>query len=91
MVERVRLLRTYFPRDYLAICTNGAVYNRARHAELAKYASVMTLHVDSLDPEVYAKLMSPLRLPRVLPKIQQIIEDFPNSAHQYPGQSIERR
>ena len=37
----------------------------------------MTLHIESLDPEVYAKLMSPLRLPRVLPKIQQIIEDFP--------------
>lgn len=80
VVERARLLRRYLPDVYLCINTNAAAYNRKRHAALAEYCSVMTLHVESLDPETYAALMSPLRLERVLPKMHQIMEDFPGKA-----------
>lgn len=76
VVERARLLRRYLPDVYLCINTNAAAYNRKRHAALAEYCSVMTLHVESLNPDIYAALMSPLRLERVLPKMHQIMEDF---------------
>lgn len=77
VVERARLLRTYLPDAYLSINTNAAAYNPAKHRDLVRYASTIAVHVESLNPETYAKLMAPLRLNRVLPKVHAILQDFP--------------
>lgn len=77
VVERARLVRERLPHAWLSVNTNGAAYNPQRHHALKDYASILAVHIESLDPQVYAHLMAPLRLERVLPKIEQILADFP--------------
>jgi len=76
VVERANLLRSVMPAVRLSVNTNGAAYNRDRHRPLIPYTSILALHVESLVPAVYDKLMSPLRAERVFPKIEQLLEDF---------------
>ena len=77
VVERARIVREVLPTVRLSINTNGAAYNRDKHAILTEYASIIALHVESLDPEVYDTLMQPLRAERVFPKVEQVLQDFP--------------
>jgi hypothetical protein len=77
VVERVRLLRAYLPQARISVNTNGAAYSPRRHAALADLTDVLALHVESLVPEVYDRLMAPLRLERMLPRLEQILRDFP--------------
>lgn len=76
VVERARRLRTAFPHAPLHCNTNAAAYNRGRHAALGSIVDIMAVHVETLDEQKYSKLMAPLRLPNVLPKVNQIIEDM---------------
>ncbi len=76
VVERASLLRSLLPTVRLSVNTNGAAYNRDRHRPLIPHTSIMALHVESLNPAVYDRLMIPLRAERVFPKIEQILEDF---------------
>ena len=77
VVERARYLRERLPDAHLCINTNGAAYDPARHAELDRYASVVTIHCESLIPETYDYLMQPLRAERVHVKFPSIFRDFP--------------
>lgn len=77
VVERARMVRQKLPQVWLSINTNGAAYNPGRHRRLKDYASIMAVHIESLKPDVYNRLMAPLQLKNVLPKIEQILEDFP--------------
>ncbi|GIL39326.1 radical SAM/SPASM domain-containing protein [Roseiterribacter gracilis] len=77
VLERARYLRKHLPDVLLSINTNGAAFNRAKHAELNEYASVISLHCESLDPVIYDDLMRPLRAERVFPKFQEIFDAFP--------------
>ena len=76
VVERARSLRTAFPHVSLHVNTNAAAYNRQRHAALGSIIDTMAVHIETLDEEKYARLMEPLRLKNVLPRIHQIIEDM---------------
>jgi MoaA/NifB/PqqE/SkfB family radical SAM enzyme len=76
VVERAKLLREVMPSVRLSVNTNGAAYNRDRHKPLIPHTSILALHVESLIPAVYDKLMTPLRAERVFPKIEQLLEDF---------------
>jgi radical SAM protein with 4Fe4S-binding SPASM domain len=76
VVERVRYTRERLPHVPVQFSTNGAAYLRAKHKVLAEYVTHFGLHIESLRPEVYNELMQPLRLERVLPKVEMIIEDF---------------
>ncbi|HEY4115948.1 MAG TPA: SPASM domain-containing protein [Rhizomicrobium sp.] len=77
VVQRARMVRTLIPETNLSVNTNAAAYNRARHKALYPLISMIALHVESLEPSVYNRLMQPLRAERVFPKIAQILEDFP--------------
>jgi MoaA/NifB/PqqE/SkfB family radical SAM enzyme len=81
VVERVEFLRSLLPEHRISVNTNGAAFNPQRHGKLAKLGCVVSLHVESLVPETYDSLMQPLRLERVLPKIEQIMEMFPHQVH----------
>ncbi len=81
VVERMHLLREYLPHVHVSVNTNGAAYDRRRHRVLAELTGMLGLHVESLVSEVYDALMAPLRLARVMPKIEQILEDFPGKVH----------
>lgn len=77
VVRRAEMVRRKLPHVWLSINTNGAAYNPKRHRSLKDYASIIAVHIESLDPDVYNRLMAPLQLKNVLPKIEQILEDFP--------------
>ena len=77
VVERARYLRAALPDVVLTINTNGAAFNAAKHAELDKYASVVTLHCESLVPATYDYLMTPLRAKNVHQKYEPILAAFP--------------
>jgi tetratricopeptide (TPR) repeat protein len=81
VVQRVRLARALFPDAAISVNTNGAAYNPQRHRPLFDIASHIALHVESLVPETYGELMAPLRLDRVLPKVEAILRDFPGKVH----------
>jgi radical SAM protein with 4Fe4S-binding SPASM domain len=78
VLQRTKLMRSYLPDTRLSINTNAAAYTRSKHAELAKLTTWIAVHIESLNPNVYGEVMAPLRLNRVMPKIHQILEDFPN-------------
>jgi hypothetical protein len=81
VVERMRYAREKFPNLPIAVNTNGAAFNMARHSVLRDFSPVIGLHVESLDPETFNHLMQPLRLERVLPKYEQILETFKGHVH----------
>lgn len=76
VIERVKIARKLLPDARLSVNTNGAAYNRAKHKVLAEMGVRVSLHIESMVPETYARLMAPLRLERVMPKVEQLIEDF---------------
>jgi MoaA/NifB/PqqE/SkfB family radical SAM enzyme len=65
------------PDAILSVNTNGAAYSHARHAALFPYVTLLALHCESLTPEIYDQLMTPLRAKNVFPKYEQILRDFP--------------
>jgi tetratricopeptide (TPR) repeat protein len=77
VVTRAAYLRSRLPDVRLSVNTNGAAFNRAKHAPLNDTISVMALHCESLDPATYNYLMQPLRFERVFPKYEPILETFP--------------
>lgn len=76
IVERIGYAREKLPDTYLILSTNGAAYSPSRHAPLIGLLDQVSLHVESLDPKVYDVAMAPLRLERMLDKIEMILRDF---------------
>ena len=77
VVQRAEYLRARLPDVRLSINTNGAAFNLAKHAPLHALADTIALHCESLDEATYNDLMRPLRLERVLPKLEGIMQAFP--------------
>ena len=76
IVERVAYLRKLLPNAFINVNTNGAAYSRDIHLKLRESVTSISLHIESLDPKTYNRLMAPLRLNRVLPKCLALVEDF---------------
>ena len=81
VVERARYVQARVPDITLSVNTNGAAYDRARHAALFPYVTVLALHCESLTPAIYDQLMTPLRFKNVFPKYERILQDFPGKVH----------
>lgn len=81
VVERARYVRSRFPAVPVSVNTNGAGFNPAKHAALRDLGVILALHCESLDPETYHRLMGPLRLERVQPKYEQILQAFPGQVN----------
>ncbi|MGX9965188.1 tetratricopeptide repeat protein [Roseomonas sp. F4] len=81
VVQRVRMARELFPEAVISVNTNGAAYNPQRHRPLFDSVTHIALHVESLVPETYGQLMAPLRLERVLPKVEAVLRDFPGKVN----------
>jgi hypothetical protein len=76
VVDRIRYARDRLPDVPLDVNTNGAAFDRKRHAPLAKDLSLLTLHCESIRPATYDALMTPLRAKNVFPKYEPILETF---------------
>lgn len=81
VVERARYVRHHFPSLPLSINTNAAAFSRKRHVALRELNVTIGLHCESLVPETFNMLMHPLRLERVLPKYEEILEIFAGHVH----------
>jgi radical SAM protein with 4Fe4S-binding SPASM domain len=77
VLERAKYAHERLPDAILSVNTNGAAYNHSRHAALFPHITLLALHCESLVPETYDFLMTPLRAKNVLPKYEQILRDFP--------------
>jgi radical SAM protein with 4Fe4S-binding SPASM domain len=77
VMERAQYVHARIPDALLSVNTNGAAYNAARHASLFPYVTLLALHCESLTPETYDRLMTPLRARNVFPKYEAILRDFP--------------
>jgi radical SAM protein with 4Fe4S-binding SPASM domain len=76
ILERARYVHEKMPEVVLHVNTNGAAYAPAKHKALKEVIHVLALHTESLKPDVYNDLLRPLRLERVGPKMDMILEDF---------------
>jgi radical SAM protein with 4Fe4S-binding SPASM domain len=77
VVERARYVHERLPDVVFSVNTNGAAYNSTKHKALYPYVTLLSLHCESLTPETYDYLMTPLRAKNVFPKYEQILRDFP--------------
>ena len=77
VVERAKYVHERLPDVVFSVNTNGAAYNSAKHKVLYPYVTLIALHCESLTPETYDYLMTPLRAKNVFPKYEQILRDFP--------------
>jgi len=77
VLERAKYVHARLPDAILSVNTNGAAYNSTRHAGLFPYVTVLALHCESLTPETYDHLMTPLRAKNVFPKYERILKGFP--------------
>jgi tetratricopeptide (TPR) repeat protein len=76
LFERLKIIKKLLPNSYVAVATNGALYDPQKHWELMGYIDNLAVHVEALNPEVYNRLMHPLKAERVIPKINHLIEDL---------------
>ena len=77
VVERARYVMRRLPDAKISINTNGAGFHKERHVALRPLIDVLALHCEAIDPEVYDRLMTPLRARNVFPKIRDILSQFP--------------
>jgi MoaA/NifB/PqqE/SkfB family radical SAM enzyme len=81
IVWRADRVREVIPGAWMTLNTNAAAYRSGRHAALAGALDAIDVHIESLRPEVYDDVMRPLKLSRVLHRIDQIIADFGSKTH----------
>ena len=55
IVERCEYARRFLPSAPIAVNTNGAAYNRAKHLALREIVTAIALHVESYKPQVYTR------------------------------------
>lgn len=77
VVERAKYLRAALPDALFSVNTNGAAFNAVKHAPLYDQVTLLSLHCESLTPETYDYLMTPLRAKNVFPKYEAILKTFP--------------
>ena len=75
--ERARYARERLPDVMIDINTNGAAFDAKRHGRLAEDITILSLHCESIRPETYDRLMTPLRAKNVFPKYEPILASFP--------------
>jgi radical SAM protein with 4Fe4S-binding SPASM domain len=74
LVDRLKLIKKALPSCLIAIASNGALYNSDKHEEILDYVDHLSIHIEALTPEIYNRLMHPLKAERVIPKINAMIE-----------------
>ena len=74
LLERVKLIKQLLPDFPITVATNGALFDPQKHWEVFDYVDAMAIHIEAMTPEVYDRLMHPLKSERAIPTINQLIE-----------------
>lgn len=77
---RVRRVKQALPGVPVTISTTAAAF-APRHAEAVALADGIGVHIESLDPATYDRLMAPLTLARVMPRIEALVRQAGRRAH----------
>jgi radical SAM protein with 4Fe4S-binding SPASM domain len=81
VVERARYVKKMMPDVFLAINTNGGPFNERRHGELIGLVDRFSVHIEGITPEIYERLMPPLRAENVFPKVERLLELAPGKVN----------
>lgn len=76
--ERVKLLRRLRPDIEIDIATNAGAVTLERVMDVIDHVRRISIHVEAAAPEIYNKLMTPLKATQVFPVIDQIIAAAPH-------------
>ncbi len=74
LAQRLRLVKQKLPRSEISIATNAGLFDESRHSEIVDLADIIAVHVESVSPEVYNRIMDPLKAERVFPRIISLIK-----------------
>lgn len=72
LAARIRYAREKLPGVGITANTNGAGY-APRHAEAIDLLDGIGVHIESLDPAIYDRVMAPLKLEKVKPRIEALV------------------
>lgn len=72
LAQRIRMVKDALPGVPVTISTTGAAFVPRQEAAIALADSV-GVHVESLDPATYDRLMTPLTHARVIPRIEALV------------------
>ena len=74
LVQRLKLIKEKLPRTEISIATNAGLFDEGKHSEIVDLADIIAVHVESASPEVYNRIMDPLKADRVFPRVISLIK-----------------
>lgn len=74
LVQRLKLVKEKLPKTEISIATNAGLFDESRHSEVVDLADIIAIHVESVSPDVYNRIMDPLKAERVFPRIINLIK-----------------
>ncbi len=74
LAKRLKLVKEKLPRTEISIATNAGLFDESRHSEVLDLADIIAVHVESVSPDVYNRIMDPLKAERVFPRIISLIK-----------------
>lgn len=75
--ERVKLIKRLRPALEIDIATNAGAADTERVARIVEYIRHISIHIEAATPDIYNKLMVPLKAKEVFPKVEEIIRLAP--------------
>lgn len=79
--DRVAFIRRACPQASIAISTNGALYDSAKHQAALAQVDSISVHIEAMTPDVYETHMRPLKVHRTFPRTERILADNPRRVH----------
>ena len=79
--DRVAFIRSMKPDASIAISTNGAMYDPAKHREALAQVNSIAIHIEAMTPEVYETHMRPLKVHRTFPRAERILAENLGRVH----------
>ena len=73
LLDRIKLIKKLFPTLRISVATNLALFEPQKHSEIIDLIDHCSIHIEALTPEVYNRIMHPLKAERVFPKVNAAI------------------
>lgn len=71
--QRIGLIRQFRPDLPIDIVTNAGLADAQRVATIAEHIRVLAIHIEATTPDLYNKLMWPLKAAQVFPTVDEIL------------------
>jgi sulfatase maturation enzyme AslB (radical SAM superfamily) len=71
--DRIKTIREFHPSTAIDIATNGELADPARVRAILDHVRSIAIHVEACSPELYDKLMWPLKASTMFPRIEELL------------------